>query len=272
FVWDWQAPTNFFKQFIAGAFIAIVMTGLDQDMMQKNLSCKNIGDAQKNMVTFSIILVFVNLIFLGFGVLMFQYIDAGALDTTSMGKSDEFFPALALSGNLGMATAVFFVLGLIAAAYSSADSALTALTTSVYVDFIQNPGLSEQKAKRLRRTIHVAVSAVLLIVIVLFERVADSSVIDQLLTVAGYTYGPILGMFIYCLLPTRKIVGFGGYIWLIALVSPVLSYLLEKVIPLWLPKYQMGYELLLVNGLICLGLLLILSRFTNSPRLQSQSK
>lgn len=260
FVWSDPNDRQFFwKQFLGGALITLTMTGMDQDMMQKNLSCKNIKEAQKNMLSFSAVLVFVNLLFLGFGALMFGYIDAGNFDSSALAKSDEIFPALALSGNLGIAVSLLFILGLIAAAYSSADSALTSLTTSVYVDFIKKEGADAQLAKKQRRLIHVLVSLALLVVIVIFEKIADSSVIDQLLTVAGYTYGPILGMFIYSLF-AKNIITKAWKIWTAAIAAPILTEGLKLTMSQWLPEYQIGYELLLINGLLCFLLLWVFGK------------
>ncbi len=260
FVWDDPNDRQFFwKQFLGGALITLTMTGMDQDMMQKNLSCKNIKEAQKNMLSFSAVLVFVNLLFLGFGALMFGYIDAGNFDSSALAKSDEIFPALALSGNLGIAVSLLFILGLIAAAYSSADSALTSLTTSVYVDFIKKDGADAQLAKKQRRLIHVLVSLALLVVIVIFEKLADSSVIDQLLTVAGYTYGPILGMFIYSLF-AKQVISKAWMIWTAAISAPLLTEALKISMGRWLPEYQIGYELLLINGLLCFLLLWVFGK------------
>lgn len=260
FVWDDPNDRQFFwKQFLGGALITLTMTGMDQDMMQKNLSCKNIKEAQKNMLSFSAVLVFVNLLFLGFGALMFGYIDAGNFDSSALAKSDEIFPALALSGNLGIAVSLLFILGLIAAAYSSADSALTSLTTSVYVDFIKKDGADAQLAKKQRRLIHVLVSLALLVVIVIFEKLADSSVIDQLLTVAGYTYGPILGMFIYSLF-AKQVISKAWMIWTAAISAPLLTEALKISLGRWLPDYQIGYELLLINGLLCFLLLWVFGK------------
>lgn len=263
---DLNSKQHFWKQFLGGALITITMTGMDQDMMQKNLSCKNIGEAKKNMLSFAVVLIFVNLVFLGFGALMFSYIDAGTFDISGLAKSDEIFPALALSGKLGLAVSVLFILGLIAAAYSSADSALTSLTTSVYVDFWSKKDEQPEKAKKTRRFIHVAVSLALFIVIVIFEKVADSSVIDQLLTVAGYTYGPILGMFLFCLIAKKKLEVAGWWIWAIGILAPILTYAIKEGMASWFPKYEIGYELLLLNGLLCLGMLALLQVITKSRK------
>ncbi len=181
----------FFKQFIAGMFITITMTGLDQDMMQKNLSCKNLGDAQKNMISFSIVLVFVNLVFMSLGALLYIFSNAQGIDIPA--KADNLYPMLAVDGYLGATVGIFFVLGLIAAAYSSADSALTALTTSYSIDILEVDKKDEATARRIRQRVHIGMSVVLVIVIMLFKLINNDSVISQLFTAAGYTYGPLLG-------------------------------------------------------------------------------
>ncbi len=201
-------------------FITICMTGLDQDMMQKNLSCRNIGEAQKNMVSFSFVLVFVNLVFLLLGALLFIYADTFGIGLPIMDgspKSDLLFPQIALKSGLGPMVAVTFMLGLIAAAYSSADSALTALTTSFCIDFLGIQKRPETSRKRIRKVTHVCMSLLLILVVILFKYVLNRNVIDGLLTVATYTYGPLLGMFAFGIL-TRQGVR-DRYVWIVAVLS-----------------------------------------------------
>ena len=197
---DWGAPNHGVKQLVAGAFIALCMTGLDQDMMQKNLSCRNLKEAQTNMASFSVVLVFVNLMFLGLGALLLMHVDATGMEA---GKPDLLFARIALDGGLGVALPILFLLGLVAAALSSADSALTALTTSVCVDFMgvdtEGQGTAEGKAQRQR--IHLVVSIGVGLLILLFHAVNDTSVIAALFKIASYTYGPLLGLFCLCLVP-----------------------------------------------------------------------
>ena len=190
----WSDPNNFYKQFISGALIAIVMTGLDQDMMQKNLTCKSLGDAQKNVFTFSFILIFANLLFLILGGLLYVYSMKSGIAIPD--RTDLMYPEIALN-HLGSGIGIIFILGLIAAAYSSADSALTALTTSFCIDFLnfEREERSEEEKKNLRLKVHVAFSIVLFIVIVMFKLLNNDAIINQLFRAAGYTYGPLLGLF-----------------------------------------------------------------------------
>jgi len=203
FLDDWKDSKFFFKQFLSGAFITIVMTGLDQDMMQKNLSCKNINDAKKNMYWFSIILVFVNLVFLSLGALLYLFANQQGIQLPE--KADYLFPMIALEGYLPIIVGVFFVLGLIAAAYSSADSALTSLTTSFCVDFLGMKEGEGGNSQSIRTKIHLGFSVVLVIVIVIFKSLTDQSVIAELFTAAGYTYGPLLGLYAFGLFTNYKV-------------------------------------------------------------------
>ncbi|MGC9470588.1 MAG: sodium:solute symporter [Bacteroidales bacterium] len=254
FFGDWNDERHFLKQFFSGAFITIVMTGLDQDMMQKNLSCRNIREAKKNMYWFSIILVPVNLLFLTLGVLIYSYAAQTGMDLPA--HPDDLFPLVALQQGLGPALAVLFILGLIAAAYSSADSALTALTTSFTVDIL-NPGdIPENRMRRLRTRVHIGISFVLFFVIMIFRLVNDQSVISALFTAAGYTYGPILGLYAFGLLTRRKVRD--NWVPAVALLSPVLCGVLSAFSEEWFRGYRFGFEILIVNGFISfLGLWLI---------------
>ena len=243
FDWDWQSKTNFFKQFFSGAFIAIVMTGLDQNMMQKNLTVKSLKDAQKNMYWFSTSLVFVNIIFLGLGVLLFIYAQQKGI--TIPERTDDLYALLALN-HLGVFAGVTFLLGITAAAYSSADSALTALTTSFSVDFLGMDAKKDNKKQRILT--HLGFSFVLFLVIVIFKAVNNQSVISAVFTMAGYTYGPLLGMFAFGLFTKRKTID--KFVPFIALVSPILTYLLSINSEALLNGYKFGFELLMVNGLI----------------------
>ena len=251
FIWDWQAPGNFYKQFLAGAFIAIVMTGLDQDMMQKNLTCRNLKEAQKNMLWFSTSLVFVNLLFLSLGVLLYHY--ATVQGVAIPDRSDNLFPLLAIN-HFPLVVGIVFLLGITAAAYSSADSALTALTTSFYVDILQrDPASSETKS---RRFIHLGFSLLIFVVILAFRAINDDSVIVAVFRVAGYTYGPLLGLYAFGLFTKRNIRD--SYAPLICLLSPILTYVLNVNSETLLGGYKFGFELLLVNGLFTfLGLWII---------------
>jgi SSS family solute:Na+ symporter len=252
---DFNNSKHFVKQFLGGAFIAIVMTGLDQDMMQKNLTCKSLGDAQKNMFWFSIVLVFVNLLFLALGALLYIFAAKNSIPIPE--KADQLFPMIAMDGYLGMVVSVFFILGLVAAAYSSADSALTSLTTSVCVDFMDIEKRSEAEQKKMRKMIHIGMSLVLIAVIMIFKSINDDSVISQLFKVAGYTYGPLLGLFSFGLFNKRAVKD--KWVPLVCIISPILCYIINANSITWLGGYKFGFELLLLNGVLTYVGLLILS-------------
>jgi len=246
---------NFFKQVIGGAFITITMTGLDQDMMQKNLSCKNIGDAKKNMFWFSVVLIPVNLLFLILGAMLFIFATKNGITVPE--RTDELFPLIATGGYLPMSVTIFFILGLIAAAYSSADSALTSLTTSFSVDILNiNKYYDDKRKKDIRRKVHIFISIVLLIVIVLFKMVIDASVISTLLTVAGYTYGPLLGLYAFGIF--SKININDKYVPIIAIIAPILTFIVNYYSETLLFGYKFGFELIVINALfMIIGLLII---------------
>lgn len=248
---DWKAANYFWKQFLSGAFITIVMTGLDQDMMQKNLSCRNLSEAKKNMLSMSVVLVFVNLLFLSLGVLLYNY--AAKMGIVLPEQTDELYPQLALSGGLGTTVAVLFILGLIAAAYSSADSALTALTTSVCVDFLSIDKKETALALKLRKRVHVLMSLLLYVVIMLFSLISDESVVSSLFKAAGYTYGPLLGLYAFGLLHKHAVND--RLVPFICILSPLLTYLLQSNSEAWLNGYKFGFELIILNGLLCYLLL-----------------
>ena len=250
---------HFLKSFIGGAFITICMTGLDQDMMQKNLSCKSLKDAQKNMVVFSFVLIIITGLFMLLGALLFIYAESKGIEIPLIDgsqKTDLLFPEIALNGYLGITIAVTFILGLIAAAYSSADSALTSLTTSFCIDFINIKKYDEIKQKNIRKKTHLAMSGLLILVVILFKHILDRNVIDGLLTLAGYTYGPLLGLFAFGVLTTYKIND--KKVWLVIFVSLALISVLGNLDPVSLGGYELGYELLPLNGFFTfLGLVLI---------------
>lgn len=250
---------HFLKSFIGGAFITICMTGLDQDMMQKNLSCRNLKDAQKNMVVFSFVLVFVTALFMLLGALLYIYAQGQGIGIPLMDgapKTDLLFPEIALNGNLGVAVAVTFILGLIAAAYSSADSALTSLTTSFCVDFLGIEKRPKADQKKLRKKTHLAMSLMLIIVVIAFKYVLDRNVIDGLLTVAGYTYGPLLGLFAFGIFTPYQIKD--RYVWVVVLAVLGFVSILGNIDASSIGGYELGYELLPLNGLLTfLGLILI---------------
>tara|TARA_Y100000813_G_scaffold147397_1_gene107935 strand:+ start:521 stop:1933 length:1413 start_codon:yes stop_codon:yes gene_type:complete len=248
-VFFWEGKQHFLKQFISGAFLAIVMTGLDQDMMQKNLSCRSLSDAKKNMYSFSVVLILVNIFFLALGAMLYLYAEQIGMDIT---KGDDLFPLVALKADLGLGVGIFFILGLIAAAYSSADSALTSLTTSFCVDFLNIEQKQKQKQIQTRKWVHVGFSLVLVLAILIFKAINDDSVISALFKVAGYTYGPLLGLFAFGIFTTWNIKD--RAVPIVAVLSPIIAYILQLYIPF-------GFELLIVNGGITfLGLSLLIIR------------
>jgi Na+/proline symporter len=249
---DYKAGNYFWKQFISGAFIAIVMTGLDQDMMQKNLSCKTLKDAQKNMFWFTIVLTIVNFVFLSLGLLLTVYAQQNGIDA----HKDDLFPILA-KNHLGVGVLSFFILGLIAAAYSSADSALTALTTSFSVDILDiEKKYDTIKQVIIRKRIHILISLLLILVIISFKYlIKDESVIAKLFVFAGYTYGPLLGLYSFGLFTKWKVKD--KWVPLIAILSPVLSYIISINSSKWF-GFEFGFFILILNGFLTfLGLILI---------------
>jgi Na+/proline symporter len=241
-IFFWEGDQHFLRRFFTGAFIAIVMTGLDQDMMQKNLSCRNIKEAQKNMMYFSLSLVIVNLLFLCLGALLYSI--AGKYGI-SFSKPDDLFPAVVLSETLGFPLILIFILGLIAAAYSSADSALTSLTTSFCVDILEID-IKDSSSIIRRKYIHLLFSVIILVVILTLNAINDQSIISSIFSVAGYTYGPLLGLYFFGLFTSYSVND--KLVPYIAIIAPVLSYIIQTY-------YSIGFEILIVNALIvCLGL------------------
>jgi Na+/proline symporter len=247
FITDWHHPRFFVKQFFSGMFITIVMTGLDQEMMQKNLSCRNIKEAQKNMFTFSGILVAVNLLFLFLGALLLIFIQSKGLNIAS---SDDIFPTIAIR-YLGPVAGVVFLIGLISAAFPSADGALTSLTTCVSIDFLgleQRKGLTEKAKTKIRYFVHLTIALVFFVSVIMFRALNDRAVIDKLFTIAGYTYGPLLGLYSFGLFTKRSVND--KITPVIAVISPVICFFLSKYSVELLNGYKFGFELLLLNGLL----------------------
>ena len=242
---DVNAGNYFWKRFLAGAFVAIVMTGLDQDMMQKNLTCRNLKDAQKNMFWFTIVLVIVNFFFLALGVLLTDYAQQNGIDA----HKDELFPIIATKGNLGLATAIFFLLGLIAAAYSSADSALTSLTTSFSIDILEIDKKKDKKEQeKTRKKIHILFSFILIATILIFKYfIADESVIAKIFTFANYTYGPLLGLYAFGLFTNLKVKD--KMVPFICLASPFLTFSINYLALEYI-GFDFGFSLLILNGLV----------------------
>ena len=255
FLENWKDVKFLPKQLLFGAFIAIVMTGLDQDMMQKNLSCKNIGEAQKNMFWFSAILVVVNLVFLSLGALLYLFCESKGIAIPP--RSDHIFPEVALQ-HLPVAAGAIFIIGLAAAAYSSADSALTALTTSFCVDFLGMKEKGENHSQQTRYGVQVAFSVVLFLVILSFEALDNQAIIGKIFQFAGYTYGPLLGLYAFGLFSKRKV--FDNATPFIAVTSVLLSVALWYFSPKLFNGYNIGFEILMINGAITYIGLLIFSR------------
>ncbi len=250
----WSDPNNFFKQFFSGALITIVMTGLDQDMMQKNLTCKTLDESKKNMYSLSFVLIFANILFLTLGALLYIYAANLGIDIPE--KGDQLFPTIALQ-HLPAGLGILFVLGLIAAAYSSADSALTSLTTSFCVDFLNfEKRDDENQKKKTRIWVHVTFSFILLVVILVFNALSNDSVINELFRAAGYTYGPILGLFVYGISSKRELKN--NWVIPVCLAAPILSYLIDSNSINWFNGFTLGFLILPLNGLLTiLGLWLI---------------
>jgi Na+/proline symporter len=262
FITDWHNERYFIKQFFSGMFITIAMTGLDQEMMQKNLSCKNLKEAQKNMFTFSGILVIVNLLFLFLGAVLLVYSQSKGVVVTS---SDELFPIIALKF-LGPMAGIVFLIGLISAAFPSADGALTSLTTSVSIDFLglnKRKGFSEKSATRIRYGVHLSIAFVFFISILIFSTFNDRAIIDKLFTIAGYTYGPLLGLYSFGLFTKRKVND--RITPFIAILSPVICFILSKYSVQLFNGYKFGFELLLLNGFLTFTGLYLFSKNPSTP-------
>ncbi len=250
---DINSTLYFPKQFFGGAFIAIAMTGLDQDLMQKNLTCRNLPEAQKNMFWLTASIVVVNLLFLTLGALLYLYSAARGIGLPQF--SDELFPRLAL-GEFGLVAGIFFLLGIIASSYASADSALAALTTSFCIDFLDFKSKPEEVKRRQKNIVHVGFSVLFLIIILVFKELNERALIDAVLNVASYTYGPLLGLFAFGLLTNRRVAD--RWVPVVCLLAPALSYGISANSVAWFNGYKFSYEILVVNGLITmLGLYLI---------------
>ena len=263
FFWDWHKSNFFLKEFIGGVFIAVAMTGLDQNMMQKNLSCKSLGEAQKNIFWFSIVMVIVNVFFLSLGVLLYQYYAHSLIDlpmNAETGKviTDKVFPNLALN-HLGIFAGLIFIIGLTAATFSSADSVLTTLTTSTYVDMLEydrNTTLSEEQKSKRRTYIHIGFAVILWLVIIVFDILNQRAIIDTILMLAGYTYGPLLGLFAIGLFTKMNLND--KLVPIICVVAPVLTYVLANYVVKPYSSYEIGNELIIINaGVTVLGLLFV---------------
>ena len=252
----------FFKQFLAGVFTVIAMNGLDQDMMQRNLSCKNFRDSQKNMITSGI-----SLLFLMLGVLLYTFTARQGIENPA--KSDELFPMIATGNYFPGMVGILFIIGLIASAYSAAGSALTALTTSFTVDILNAHKKEDAILSKIRKHVHIGMAVIMGIVIFVFNLLNNTSVIDAIYTLASYTYGPILGLFAFGIF-TRKQV-YDKYIPLVAILSPALCYILQSHSEAWFNGYQISYELLILNALFTFSGLCILIKRKDKVKVSANS-
>ena len=252
---NWLDGNYFWKHFLGGIFITIGMTGLDQDMMQKNLSCKNLKEAQLNMISFAGVLVVVNLVFLALGALLYMYFDQTGVGYNALKvikRTDLLFAEIAQSGKLGITVSVLFLLGLIAAAYSSADSALTSLTTSFSVDFLKLEDKEENQQKKIRQRVHIGMSIVLVVTIIVLRRSTDDAAIWTLITLAGFTYGPLIGLFFFGILTKRNLKDY-WVPWICGFVPVLIGiiwYLNKNGLISWFGKYQIGAELIIYNAIV----------------------
>lgn len=255
FIWEWRSGNNFFKQFLAGIFTTIAVNGLDQDMMQKNLTCKNRKEAQKNMFVFSLSFLCTVVLFLSLGVLLHIFADKMGIAIPE--KTDDFYPLLALN-YLGLPVGIAFLLGITAATYSSADSALTALTTSFSVDFLKIERYKEIQKRKIKKWSHLLFSFLLIVTILLFRAINNESIVIAVFRVAGYTYGPILGLFIFGMYSKRIVKD----IWVpvVGVIAPVLCYFISKYSEILFNGYEFGFELLILNGVFTMIGLFIFSQ------------
>lgn len=252
---DVNSPLFFPKQFLGGAFIAMTMTGMDQDLMQKNLTCKNLGEAQKNMFWLTVSIVIVNFLFLTLGALLYIYSETKGLPLPA--ASDELYPRLALN-EFGLLAGLFFLLGIIASSYASADSALASLTTSFCIDFLDFKNKNETVKRRQKNITHFAFSIVFLIIILISKEINERSLIDTVLKVAGYTYGPLLGLFSFGLLTQRQVRD--KLVPVVCVIAPLLSYWVGVKSPDWFGGYKIDIEILIINGAITFAGLWMVSR------------
>ena len=263
---NWHDSNYFWKHFLGGIFITIGMTGLDQDMMQKNLSCKNLQSAQLNMVSFAGVLIIVNLIFLVLGALLFMYFEQTDVGSNvlkvSNPRTDLLFAEIAKNGSLGVSVGVLFLLGLIAAAYSSADSALTSLTTSFSIDFLNIETKPIEKQPKIRKVAHLIMSLVLILIIIFLRRFSNDSAIWMLIKLAGFTYGPLIGLFFFGILTKRNLND--KLVPLVSIIVPIIVatiwYIHGQGKIQWLGTYEFGAELIIYNSLLSFGTLFLISK------------
>ncbi|GHT88828.1 sodium:solute symporter [Bacteroidia bacterium] len=257
---DWHTRQNFFKQFISGCFVTIAMTGIDQEMMQKNLSCKNLKEAQKNVCTYSLFFIPVNFLFLCLGILLINYASINGISLPAL--ADDIVPGLVTGGYFGLPALIFFTIGIIAVTFASADSALTGLTTSICVDILNVSKYKEQKARKIRLSVHLGISLTFIAIMLIFKAINNTSVIDAIYMIASYTYGPLLGLFAYGILFKRKTKD--KAVPYICLLAPVICFASNELLKVTV-NYQFGYELLIVNALlVVIGLLAFSVHFIQS--------
>ncbi len=263
FFWEdfMGSKAHFLKQFFGGVVVTLAMTGLDQDLMQKNLSCKNIDEAQKNMLTFTAIFVVMNLFFLSVGALLYMFATANNIDVSGLSTRDHLFPEIALN-HLNIVPGVIFMLGLTAATFATTDSALTALTTSFCVDFLgfaKKENQNDAALIRTRHIVHIAFSLLMLFVIMGFKLINNDSVVNAIFKAAGYTYGPLVGLFAFGMFTKRAVSDY--LVPMICILSPALCFLIDRYSYEW-TGYAIGFELIILNGFITYMLLLSTSRTT----------
>lgn len=252
---DPNHPRYFWKQFLAGIFTVIAMTGLDQDLMQRTLSSRNARDSRRNMITSGVMQIPVIFLFLSLGVLLYLFADAKGIAATG----DLIFPAVATGGLLPVAVGVLFVLGLVSCAFSAGGSALTALTTSFTADIIGTEGRSDEAVSRIRKRVHLAMAVLMGVAVYAFYLLNTQSVIDAVYKLASYTYGPILGMFAFGLACKKPV--HDKWVPLVAVISPILSYVVQAHSEQWFGGYRFSYELILLNAAFTvLGLCLLIRR------------
>ncbi len=258
FHFEWKSPMNFFKQFFSGAFIVIVMTGLDQDNMQKNLTCKNLKDARKNMLTYGFLFTPINLLFLALGILLLVFASQEGIILPKV--SDEILPYL-VSNYLGLPCLIFFTIGIIGASFANADSALASLTTSFCVDILGINKTTDKQANTTRKRVHIGMSIVFVLVILFIHHIGQENVLNTIYKVASYTYGPLLGLFALGLFSKIKIRD--KYAPIVCIIAPIICYLLEETLSSYF-NYKVGYEILILNGLLTIVGLLIISKRSSS--------
>jgi Na+/proline symporter len=252
---DANSTLFFPKQFFGGMFIAMTMTGMDQEIMQKNLTCKTLKDAQKNMFWFTLTMAAVTFLFLILGALLYIYCEKNGIALPA--SSDELFPRLAFN-NLGLGVGIFFLLGITASSYASADSALAGLTTAFCIDFLNFKKKQEAVKRRQKFIVHLSFSLLFLLIIIVFKEINEKSVIDAVLSIAGYTYGPLLGLFSFGLLTKRQVRD--KLVPLVCVLAPALCYWISSHSEAWFSGYKIGIEVLILNGLIVFLGLFIISR------------